>query len=359
MRQTKLSRWIGLAVLGMVLLMIPTQAVWAHGPSDGGADRGDIDGLFTIIFFISVPVFLLVEGLILFAIVRYRRQRTNGTPEQVEGNRPLELAWTILSFVIVAVLFTLTYRFMTTKYEVEADNETGTPDLTVHVTGYMFNWDYEYFRGEDTETGVKTTRKLTIPTDSAVLLEITSRDVQHSFWVPDLAGKVDAIPGYITTMWLQVDKTGTYKGNCAEFCGTLHYDMVIELEALEPGDFEEWLNDQEAQAGEFQAMGTDMESELPPGDAVRGEELFISDTLVCADCHGVQAGAGPSLSQIREDSEHREGYTPENHLRESILMPCEYEAEGYSCNIMPSDYGDKLDAQMLADLIEYLMEQEE
>jgi cytochrome c oxidase subunit 2 len=307
----------------------------------------------------SVPVFLLVEGLILFAIVRYRRRRKDEQPEQVEGNRTLELAWTVLSFVIIAVIFVITYRFMTTEYEAEADNEEGTPDFTVHVEGYMFNWDYEYFRGEGIETGVKTTRQLTLPADSLVLLEITSRDVQHSFWVPDLAGKVDAIPGHNNSMWLKIDEPGLYKGNCAEYCGTMHYEMEIELEALEPAAFETWLSDQEAKAGELQAMGTDMESDLPPGDEERGEVLFTRPDLACSNCHGAQPGAGPSLSEIRRDMGEHEGYSVDEYLREGILMPCENELEGYNCTIMPSDYGEKLDAQMLADLIEYLKSDED
>ncbi len=252
------------------------------------------------------------------------------------------------------MIFVFTYRFMTTEYEAEADNEEGTPDYTVHVEGYMFNWDYEYFRSEGIETGVKTTHHLTLPADTLVLLEITSRDVQHSFWVPDLAGKVDAIPGHENSMWLKIDEPGLYKGNCAEYCGTMHYDMLIELEALEPAAFETWLSDQEAKAGELQAMGTDMESELPPGDAERGEALFSSPDLACSNCHGAQPGAGPALSEIRDDMGEHEGYTVDEYLREAILLPCEHELEDYNCEIMPSDYGEKLDAQMLADLIESL-----
>jgi cytochrome c oxidase subunit 2 len=350
MRRTRLLLWIGLAATGTLL---PAQSVWAHGQSDGGAARGDINGLFTIIFWIAVPIFLLVEGLILYAIVRYRRQRVSGAPEQVEGNQPLELTWTILSFVIVAVLFTLTYRFMTTKYKANAVSNEQTPDVTVHVTGYMFNWDYEYFLGEDQATGVKTTRTLTVPAHSLILLEITSRDVQHSFWVPKLAGKVDAIPGHTNTMWLDVGDPGVYKGNCAEYCGVDHYAMVIEVDAIESDQFfSQWIPDQMSAAAEFHPMGTDMESEMPEGNADNGEQIFTQ--FGCAGCHGAQAGVGPSLSQIREDINEHEGYTPDQFLRESILMPCASQAEGYSCNIMPSNFGDKLDKQMLADLIEYL-----
>jgi len=344
-----------LVVIGRLLLLALPLPALAHGPSSGGAQRTEINGLFTIVFWIALPIFLLVEGLILFAILRYRRRSRSEMPDQVEGNTALELTWTILSFVIIAVVFILTYRFMTTKYEAEAQNETGIPDLMVHVEGYMFNWDYEYFLGEGQETGVKTTRQLSVPANRLILLEITSRDVQHSFWVPELAGKVDAVPGYVNTMWLTVPEPGVYKGNCAEFCGTLHWDMIIELVALPPDEFDMWLAEREAAAGRFVAIGTDLTSPLPAGDAARGEAIFTEQG--CGACHGASAGAGPALSQMIEDAAAKSPDAPQDYLRESILLPCAVQAEGYNCAIMPANYGEKLDAQGLADLIEYLLQQ--
>jgi cytochrome c oxidase subunit 2 len=341
--------WIGLA-LALLFVAFPAQAL-AHGPSDGGANRSDIDGLFQIIGVMAMVVFLFVEGLILYAI--WTRRKGADNPDQIEGNHALEIFWTAVSFGIIAVIFIFTYRFMTTEYTAEAQNETGIPDYTVHVTGRMFDWDYEYFDGEEEPTGVQKTYTLTLPTDRLILLEITSQDVQHSFWVPELAGKVDAVPGYTNTMWLNIDQPGTYKGNCAEFCGTGHANMLIELNALEPAEFEMWLEEEERKAGEMKPMGTDMESEMPEGDATRGEQLFTD--LSCANCHGAQSGAGPSLPQIREDMHDHEGYTAEEYLRESILKPCAYETESYNCSMMPSNFGEKLDMQGLADIIEYIL----
>ncbi len=352
MKRSVFTPVLGLIALALLMLAVPAR-VWAHGPVSGGASRTDINDLFTILFWISVPVFLLVEGLILYAIIRYRRRRRDEMPEQIEGHGPLELTWTVVSLLIIAVIFVITARFMTTRYQVEADNGEVTPDLTVHVTGYMFNWDYEYFLGAGEETGVKTTRKLTIPANRDVLLEITSTDVQHSFWVPDLAGKVDAIPGYINTMWLNVPEPGLYPGNCAEYCGTLHYDMLIDVEVLEPAAFDAWLADQMASLGRFVPIGTDLTSPLPAGDVARGEQLF--GELGCASCHGEQPGVGPALAAMASDARAAEGYTPEAYLRESILVPCAVQATGYNCQIMPSNYGEKLDAQALADIIAYLL----
>jgi cytochrome c oxidase subunit 2 len=252
----------------------------------------------------------------------------------------------------------LTLRALQTDYEVEADegSDEATPDLTVHVTGYMFNWDYDYILGDSEDTGVMTTRQLHIPANRKVLLEITSSDVQHSFWVPELAGKVDAIPGYVNTMWLEVDETGTYTGNCAEYCGLNHYNMLIEVEVMEPQEFDTWLAGQMASTGESVPVGTDMDSVLPPGDVARGEQVF--NDLACNACHAEKAQpSGPGLMEMANDATKVEGYTVDEYLRESILLPCEVLAEGWDQCIMPQNYGERLDAQQLADMIEYIKAQ--
>jgi cytochrome c oxidase subunit 2 len=247
---------------------------------------------------------------------------------------------------------------MSTGYRAKADQEDTVPDYTIHVTGYMFNWDYQYYRGDaeadDSDTGVMTTRELRIPANRNVLLEITSRDVNHSFWVPDLAGKLDAIPGDINTMWLNVDDTGIYHGQCAEFCGLNHYAMAIDVKVVSPDEFETWLGEQEAEMSAFHPIGTDMETPLPEGDAGRGEDIF--GQLACNSCHQWEddSPSGPAVERMENEAEQHDDAL--YYLRESILLPCDQLAEGYDQCIMPQDYGERLDAQMLADLIEYIME---
>ncbi len=352
---------VALAVPVLLALLGPARA-WAHGPADGGASTESINDLFTVIFWIAVPVFLLVEGLVLYAIwSSHRRRKDASEPDQIEGSRPLEIGWTVLSFVIIGIVFILGYRFMSTEYRVEADQEETTPDLTVHVTGYMFNWDFKYFLNDGTgpndDTGITTTRRMTIPAQRNVLLEITSDDVVHSFWVPELAGKIDAVPGYVNTMWLNVKEPGLYEGNCAEYCGTLHWNMLIETQALPPDEFDMWIAEQRAAAEQAgAAIGQDLTTPLPQGDAAAGEAQFHE--LGCDSCHAQQPGAGPSLAQIAEHAQQQAGTadyeTPQDYLRESILVPCAYTYEGYNCQVMPGNYGERLTAQQLADMIAYL-----
>ncbi|MBN2304727.1 MAG: cytochrome c oxidase subunit II [Anaerolineae bacterium] len=356
MNHTNSDRWIsGLALAGLILVMLAFPAhAWAHGPSEGGASNDDVNRLFRIVLWIAIPIFLLVEGLIVYSIIRFRRRTEDEMPEQVEGNTLLEITWTVMAFVIVTVLFLLTLRALQTDYNVVAGNEDTTPDLTVRVTGYMFNWDYEYVLGDSEETGVMTTLTMTIPAGKNVLLEITSTDVQHSFWVPDLAGKVDAIPGYINTMWLNASKPGLYTGNCAEFCGLNHYNMLIEVDVLESAAFDVWLAEQMAAASEFQPMGIDLESSMPAGDAVRGAGVF--NELACNACHQPEENqpSGPSIKNMMHDALSMDEMTADAYLREAILMPCAQLAAGWDQCIMPGNYGERLDAQGLADLIEYI-----
>ncbi len=351
-----------LAALSAVIafaLLSPAPAL-AHGPVSGGASNDSFNDLFRIMLWIATPIFLLVEGLLLFAIIRYRRRRHDEMPEQVHGSTPLELTWTVLALAIIAVVFVLGYRVMQQERLVEAGDETEfTPDLTVHVTGYMFNWDYEYFLGEGEETGVMTTRELTIPAQRNVLLEIASSDVQHSFWVPKLAGKVDAIPGYVNTLLLNVKEPGRYVGQCAEYCGLNHYAMMIEVNAVEPAEFDAWLTEKMAAQGEFHPVGTDLSVELPEGDLDRGREVFSA--LGCDACHTANTDqpSGPSIQRMAADANSATEAAGHDDrvpfLHESIVQPCAYLADGWSQCIMPQDYGERMDAQNLADVIAYIL----
>jgi cytochrome c oxidase subunit II len=354
----RFTRWWAIAGLVILLALILPAPVWAHGPAEGGAEESTIRWLFIVTLAIATPIFLLVEGLLLFAIFRYKRRSDDEMPEQIHGNTKLELGWTVGSFVIIAIVFAFTAYAMMNGYKAEADQDDTTPDYTIRVTGYMFTWDYAYFRGDaeadNSATGVMTTRDLYVPADRNVLLEITSTDVNHSFWVPDLAGKVDAIPGYVNTMWLTADDTGTYHGQCAEFCGTNHYNMLIDVHVMAPDEFETWLGEQEAAMTGFQPIMTDMETPLPEGDAERGEGIF--NELGCHACHQWQdsTSSGPAVERMAEDAENEDDAI--YYLRESIQLPCERLAEGYDYCVMSQDYGERLDAQMLADLIQYLLD---
>jgi len=317
-----------------------------------GSDRAtDIANLFWIVLGIAAVVFVIVEALIIFAVVKYRRQFPDEVPEQIHGNTRLELIWTVVPALIMVVLFGLTLSTLQ-KY---AYDKTPEDAMVVEITGRQWFWEFNYPETEITLTSL--TDDLYLPADEPVQFEIRSNDVIHSFWIPELAGKVDAIPGHTNTLWFTA-QAGDYDGQCAEFCGQSHYDMLFNVHVIPRAEFDAWMADQIELASQFQPIGTDLETPLPIGDATRGDTLF-HEQFGCNACHSLDGSTlvGPSLQGVSERAGNREdGYTAEQYLRESILLPCEYVVDGFQC-LMPQDYGDRMEAQDLADVIAFLLEQ--
>lgn len=330
--------------------IFPLQAL-AQAPSPlrpGSGAAQQVAGLFWIVLAIAAVVFVIVEGLIIYAVLRYRRRFPDEMPQQVHGNTTLEIVWTTIPAVIMVTLFGLTLRTLEAQ-------RNAPPDATViEVTGRQWFWEFNY-----PETEVTVTSKdsdLYIPANEPVVFEIRSADVIHSFWVPELNGKMDAIPGHTNTLWF-VAEPGTYAGQCAEYCGLQHYAMLFDVQAVPRPDFDAWMDEQIVLARQFQPIGTDVESPLPEGNPERGETLYTE--LGCNACHSLDGTqiVGPSMQGIGQRAGMRiEGYTAEQYLRESILLPCEFVVEGFTCQ-MPQNYGERMEAQDLADLMAYLLRQ--
>ncbi|MCZ7545418.1 MAG: c-type cytochrome [Anaerolineae bacterium] len=193
-----------------------------------------------------------------------------------------------------------------------------------------------------------------IPAERPVALDVTSDDVQHSFWVPEWGGKVDAIPGRVNTMWFDFHETASLFVRCAEYCGKSHYDMIASVEIIPGDEFDAWMADQVAHHSEREVVGADLDTPLPEGDAAAGEGVFLSQG--CETCHAHQDSAGPALDGLGEAAAaRREGYTADLYLHEAVVQPCAYLVQDYPC-IMPEEYGERLTAQELADLLAYLLQ---
>lgn len=247
------------------------------------------DALWNLVFPIAVVVFVLVQGAIIVAVVKFRDRGETEPPKQVTGNTRLELIWTAIPALILAVIAVPTVGGIFAL----ADDPDDDGALQVRVVGKQFWWEFEYL-GEEGQ-GVVTANELHIPVDRAVRLQMEALSPQipdtydeadpegsrgdqslagviHSFWVPRLAGKQDVIPGYQRIMRLEAEEPGErYMGQCAEFCGLAHGEMRFEVVTHTAADFEEWL---EAQS---QPAGTDLE-----GLAAEGQELF---GVHCVACH--------------------------------------------------------------------------
>jgi cytochrome c oxidase subunit II len=242
--------------------------------------------LFVSIF--VVAIFVLVEAALVVFIWRYRRQRRDRFEDgvQIHGSTRLELIWT---FAPVVVLFAIAVFVL-----VELPGITDTPSagargdeqLEVQVTGRQFYWQYEY------PNGVIAIDRMRAPEGVPVHLEVTAGedDVIHSWWIPALGGKIDAIPGTVNTTWFEATRTGVFSGQCAELCGVEHAKMLAEVEVLPAAEFVAWLEQRRRDQ-------TAVTSEL-------GEELWAG---VCAKCHGPdgEGGIGPRIagSVVLEDAE--------------------------------------------------------
>lgn len=193
--------------------------------------------LFQIIFWSAVFVFVVVEGALLFAVLRFRKKAgQQPLPRQTHGNTPLEVTWTILPAVVLAVIAVPT---ITTIFH-QAEPPAGER-VKVEVVGHQWWWEFNY-----PELGITAANELHVPVDKPISLEITSLDVIHSFWIPKLAGKTDLIPTRINTMWFEAERAGLFYGQCAEFCGAAHALMRFRVIAQSQAEFDQWVAAQKA-----------------------------------------------------------------------------------------------------------------
>ena len=234
-----------------------------------------IDKLANPVFAVAGIVFLLVNLGVLFIAIKFRRRdnEQDEFPEQIHGNTKLELTWTILPGVVLAVIAVFTLLTL-----VKLSNTPSDAELTVKVEGQQWWWSYHYDLNKngkfDDPEDLVTATELVIPTGQAVALKITSNDVIHSFWIPKLNGKKDAVPGRIHDWWIEADKPGYFLGQCTEFCGLSHAYMRMAVRAVPEGDFDQWVNSQLKPA------------ELPADPAAqRGLAVFTSQ---CAQCHQIR-----------------------------------------------------------------------
>jgi cytochrome c oxidase subunit 2 len=238
------------------------------GPVDPVSPNGErIADAYYLIAAFAVLVFLLVTVPLVIFIVRFRgrgRARTVEGP-QIRGNTSLELAWTAVPVVILAIV--AGFIFYKLPGITEPSSAEGATEFEIGVEGRQFYWQYTY------PNGVIAIDRLRVPVDREIRLEITApeHDVVHSFWIPAIGGKFDAIPGETTELEFVAEREGTYPGQCGEFCGLQHGVMTAELEVVPAAEFDSWL-ESEARAQET-------------GESDLGEQTYAG---VCAKCHGLR-----------------------------------------------------------------------
>ena len=214
--------------------------------------------LYSIVFWIAAAIFLLVEGLILWSVIRYRR-RDDALPVQTHGNKLAELLWTVVPAIIVVVLFVIsTFGF----YTVEA--RSPNPAVTVDVHGFQWQWSFGYgcpqefeqrfTKIDDCQIGLTGAGnqgpEMVVPVNETVKVRLHGADVNHAFYVPQFLYKKDVIPGHVNRFDVKVEQPGTYAGQCAEFCGLAHASMNFSVRAVPRAEFDAWLTSERQKAEE-------------------------------------------------------------------------------------------------------------
>jgi cytochrome c oxidase subunit II len=304
------KRWVGPAVvLGLSSLLLAACSAEDNGQNSlkpEGPQAHKIYNLFTPVFFISVVVGVLVLGAVVVFALRFRyRPGKNENPKQIHGSTPLEIGWTIVPALILAVVAVPT---IITIFDLSKEPTGDVVNVT--AIGKQWWWEFKY-----PEQDVVTANELVIPAGRPVKVNLTACDeslpnkcnVIHSFWVPELNGKRDVVPGRKSFTTIEADKPGTYLGQCAEYCGLSHANMRFRVIAKEPGEFDRWISEQQqGPAVPFQ-VGTGAQTQ-----AAGPTQELMTTKFQCTNCHSVGdskvSSYGPNLTHLASRTTFASGY---------------------------------------------------
>ena len=296
-------------------------------PEQASTVAGRVDALYVFLLVVSVAMTLLIAGLIVYFIIKYRRRTEDELGTPVTGALTLELLWTVIPFLIIMVMFVWGASVYFTLSRPPRDA------LEIQVVGKQWMWKFQHLDGQ------REINELHVPVGRAVKLILASQDVIHSFFVPAFRIKSDVVPGRYTTVWFEATTPGTYHLFCAEYCGTQHSGMIGQVIVMEPTQYQAWLS------------GGAAEGSL----ADAGQKLF--EDLACDTCHrGDTQGRGPLLDGLfGKTVQLQNGQTiiaDENYIRESILNPSAKLVAGFQ-PLMPTFQGLVSEDQVLQ-LIAYI-----
>jgi cytochrome c oxidase subunit II len=318
------------AVATAVALFVP----WLPTPASKQADR--IDFVFWFVTVICIAIFALVVAVILYAVVRFRARPdddSDGAP--IHGHTGLEIAWTAVPAILVTAIAVVS------AVALAQNDRLPKKHIRVNVTAQQFAWTFQY----PASKGL-TTSSLRLPLGEAVELKMQSKDVIHSFWVPQFGQKQDVVPGITTRLVITPKRLGTYPVVCTELCGEGHALMRSQAIVMKPAAFAAWVK--AAQQAAAKASG---------GAAGGGPGLAVFNNQGCSACHtfkpaGSSATTGPDLDNLAADA-RRAGQPLDAFVRESIIDPNAYIEKGYQPNIMPRTFK-SLPKQQLDALVQFL-----
>jgi cytochrome c oxidase subunit II len=294
----RLLRWFLPVLLGLCLLVVAGCSAGNSSILDPqGTVANSEAGLFWFILIVATIVFVLVESILIYSVFRFRARPDSPEPRQIHGNTKLEIWWTIVPSLILFLVLGVTVR---TLFMIQEPADTGNTTY-VNVYGHQWWWEFRYYdNANDASANVTTMHanptddspqpllvtadQLVVPLGTTVHLNLISDNVIHSFWIPQLTGKTDVIPGHANHMWFEASALGTYQGACAEFCGDQHAHMRFEV-TVKPtsgtNSYQNWLTAQQTPAAE----------PAPDSLAAQGKTLFFTGVFAnnnaCIFCHSV------------------------------------------------------------------------
>jgi cytochrome c oxidase subunit 2 len=288
-RRTRLVLLAAVAAASAALLVLaPGAFAGPITPETGGSQQAeDIETLYRITLYVAIVIFLIVEGTLLWSLLRYRWRRRGPQPAQIRGNTPLEMGWTVAAALILVVLTVVTFIYLPdienpppsgpnglrasqarfASVDQPPPPKSGGPTLTIDVNGQQYLWRYDYAGGNQ----LFSYYEMVVPTDTTVVLNVTASDVIHSWWIPELGGKVDGVPGHVNKTWFKIpaSKAGqVFHGQCAELCGAGHADMRAQVRAVTPDEFEQWAEQQRA---DIREAGEELAEQRERGEGEEGQ----------------------------------------------------------------------------------------
>jgi cytochrome c oxidase subunit 2 len=332
MRRGQIVSLVGIGVLaGGIATAVAVLLPWLPRPAAREASRIDFTIWFVIV--ICIVIFAIVAAAILYSVVRFRARpddHEDGPP--IHGHTGLEITWTLIPMLLVTAIA------IVSAIVLARDGAQGKNVLRVNVTAQQFAWSFSYPDAKGLTTG-----SLMLPKGRSVLLRFTSKDVIHSFWVPEFGQKQDTVPGMHPTLHITPDRLGTFPVICTELCGLGHALMRAQAVVITPAAFAKWLKSQSA------AISS-------PSAAVSGAAVFKNNA--CGACHtlaaaGASGKVGPDLDKLAAYA--KQAKQPlESFIRESIVSPNAYIQPGYPKNVMPQTFGKSLSKPQLDSLVKYL-----
>jgi cytochrome c oxidase subunit 2 len=325
---------IGL-VVAAVSAVVAWRIDWLRASASEEMDR--IEFVYWFATIISIGIFAVVMAALLYSVWAFRvapGDDTDGPP--IHGNARLEVVWTAVPAVLVIAIGVVTAVVLS------RNADAGENPLTVKVYAQQFAWFFEYPDADDARS-----EELVLPVDRSIRFEMTSYDVIHSFWIPEMGQKQDLVPGITTDIVVTPTRTGSFALVCTELCGLGHATMRAPVRVLEEGAFETWLDE----------LGAPDEGGAGAAD---GEAVFAS--AGCGGCHafapaGTDAQVGPGLDDLAAAA-GQAGQEPAAFVREAIVDPNKVLADGYQPNVMPGTYGESLSTEELDALVAYLTGEE-